>query len=438
MTYQEKIERLKGELNGAPFKGIRKNTTSNRFRYSDEDEDRGRRLDLSGFAEVINVDDQDKVLEVEGLVTFEQAVDAALARGLLPTVSPELKHITIGGATVGIGIESTGFRHGFVHDGLLEADVLTSTGEIVTCNRETNNDLFSALPNSYGTLGYILRAKIKLIDAKPYVRVTTEHFESLEQYVDAFRRYTERGDIDFLEGLFTAADQLYLTTGEMVDTADEATDIYRGEQYYKLGLQTGTHTLGTKDYIFRFDPDWFWNVPDKGFYGLFRQYAPLSLRSSKFYNRYVATKHKLRRALRLPPNTGEEKLIQDWEVPWDKAVELLRFALENVDLGGHPWVALPIRPLSAPTLYPVDPKELYMNLGCYCYTRKPREDVDYHYTRILDEKCFELGGIKMLYSSTFIDRQRFDAIYNGEGYRKVKKKYDPKGNFLGLFEKVVE
>lgn len=438
MTYQEKLDKLKEDLAaGASFNAMKKGTTSNLFRYGEAKQARGRRLDLSGFTDVIHVDEKARILETEGLVTYEQAVDATLAHGLLPTIAPELKHITVGGATVGIGIESAGFKHGFVHDGLLEADVLLSSGEVVTCNAESNSDLFKALPNSYGTLGYILRARFELVAAKPFVRLTTEHFDSVEKYVAAFGGYARSEDVDFLEGLFTARDRLYLTTGRMVDDGGEVTDIYRGTQYYKRALQPGSLTLATKDYIFRYDPDWFWNVPDSGFYSLFRQYAPRALRSSKFYNRYVAKKYALRKALNLPQNTGEEKLIQDWEVPWDNAVELLEYALEEVDLDGKPWVAVPIRPLSTPTLYPVDPDELYMNLGCYCYTRRPREDIPYYYTRILDEKCFELGGIKMLYSSTFIDRERFDAIYNGKDYEAVKRKYDPEGRFLGLYDKTV-
>ena len=31
--------------------------------------------------------------------------------------------------------------------------------------------------------------------------------------------------------------------------------------------------------------------------------------------------------------------------------------------------------------------------------------MDFYYTRLLDRKCFELGGIKMLYSTTFLDRK---------------------------------
>ena len=89
-------------------------------------------------------------MDVEGLATYESMVTYCLAAGFLPTVVPELKPITIAGATVGIGIESSCYRSGFVHDGLIEADVLLPDGRIVTC-REDNEyaDLFYALPNSY-------------------------------------------------------------------------------------------------------------------------------------------------------------------------------------------------------------------------------------------------------------------------------------------------
>jgi len=137
-----------------------KSTVSNLFRYQAHTTP-ARRLSLGHFNRVIELDSARRTLEVEGLATFETIVAHCLPRGFLPQVTPELKHITIGGATVGIGIESTCFRYGFVHDALLEADVLLPGGDIVTCTA-TNEyaDLFRALPNSYGTLGYILRARL--------------------------------------------------------------------------------------------------------------------------------------------------------------------------------------------------------------------------------------------------------------------------------------
>ena len=132
-----------------------------------------------------------------------------------------------------------------------------------------------------------------------------------------------------------------------------------------------------------------------------------------------------------------EPLIQDWQVPWRHAEELVSFCLENVNLDGRPWAAVPIRALGQPTLYPVTQGELYFNLGSYCQVRRPVGRPLYHYTRIMDRKCFELEGIKMLYSSTFLGESDFNARYNGSAYDDLKRKYDPRGDAPTLFEKVV-
>jgi FAD/FMN-containing dehydrogenase len=147
-SYADKTARLKSSWqSGAGPLRLQKSTISNLFRY----QPRGtavRRISLREFNGVLSIDPAARSAEVEGLATYETVVRACLAHGLLPLVAPELKHITVGGATVGIGIESTCFRYGFVHDGLLEADVLLPGGEIVTCRPDNEHaDLFRALPN---------------------------------------------------------------------------------------------------------------------------------------------------------------------------------------------------------------------------------------------------------------------------------------------------
>jgi len=49
-----------------------------------------------------------------------------------------------------------------------------------------------------------------------------------------------------------------------------------------------------------------------------------------------------------------------------------------------------------------------------------------------------MHGRKSLYSTAFYDKKEFWEIYGGDEYEVVKKKYDPNGRFLGLFEKVVQ
>ena len=161
------------------------------------------------------------------------------------------------------------------------------------------------------------------------------------------------------------------------------------------------------------------------------------MRHSGFYKRYAGFKSRLLSALPWQSPDPEEPLIQDWEVPWESAADLMRFAMREADLSGKPWIATVIRPLHDATLYPVAAGRPYFNLGCYCQVRKPPGRPDYHYTRVIDRKCFDLGGIKMLYSSTFLEEAEFDRLYNGAAYRALKKKYDPEGRFRTLYQKCV-
>ena len=67
--------------------------------------------------------------------TYEDLVAATLPVGLSPLVVPQLKTITLGGAVTGLGIESASFRNGLPHESVLEMDVLTGGGEVVTTSR---------------------------------------------------------------------------------------------------------------------------------------------------------------------------------------------------------------------------------------------------------------------------------------------------------------
>jgi hypothetical protein len=79
------------------------------------------------------------------MCTYEDLVAATLPYGLSPLVVPQLKTITLGGAVTGLGIESTSFRNGLPHESVLEMDILTGTGELVTASPEQNTDLLSRI-----------------------------------------------------------------------------------------------------------------------------------------------------------------------------------------------------------------------------------------------------------------------------------------------------
>ena len=435
MAYEARKKALLTQAAGWQGGGLRKRTSSNLFRYIPR-AGAARPLDLREFRHCLYLDREARTLDVEGLATFQSIVDFTLAQGFVPRITPELKHITIGGATVGIGIESNCYRYGFVHDSLLEAEVLLPGGRAVLCRPDNEHaDLFHALPNSYGTLGYILRAKILLMPAGSHVHLATTRHTDLDTFLDAMLAATLRPDVDFVEGLLFDEHRLYLTVSRFIDNPPRIDDIVRSHVFYKLILERPDVYLTTRDYLFRYDPEWFWNIPEGPSYQLFRRYAPKALRTSGFYKRYTGWKRTLREVLPYRAEETEEPLIQDWEVPWEQAAALTRFGLREVDLRGKPWIVTPIRTPQSPTIYPVRSGAMYYNLGCYCQVRKQPAKGPYWYTRIMDEECFKRGGLKMLYSSHFLSREEFDRIYNGAAYREVKRKYDPENRLGDLYNK---
>src|SRR5260370_41597672 len=93
--------------------GLRK-STSNLFRPRSRD---GKYfLDVRAFDRVLSINRERMTADVEGMITYQALVDETLKVGLLPAVVPQLKTITVGGAVSGLGIESSSFKFGLVHE----------------------------------------------------------------------------------------------------------------------------------------------------------------------------------------------------------------------------------------------------------------------------------------------------------------------------------
>ena len=188
----------------------------------------------------------------------------------MPLVVPQLRTITLGGAVTGLGIESSSFRNGLPHESVLEMDVLTGDGRIVTATPDGEHaDLFFAFPNSYGSLGYAVRLRIELEPVAPYVGLRHVRFDDLDSLaktaaIDHRRRATTTGErVDFLDGVVFEPDEAYLTLGRWTDDV-AASGVLRPATTPARTSTTGRcasasrDVLTAYDYLWRWDTDWFW------------------------------------------------------------------------------------------------------------------------------------------------------------------------------------
>ncbi|MDX6277981.1 MAG: hypothetical protein QOJ72_2109, partial [Nocardioidaceae bacterium] len=263
-SHEEAVDRLGASYRAIP-PGARvrlAKKTSNLFRPRDGAQTAG--LDVSGLDGVIAIDTEAQTADVQGVCTYENLVAETLPHGFMPYVVPQLKTITLGGAVTGLGIESTSFRHGLPHESVLEMDILTGSGEIVTATPDgDHSDLFDAFPNSYGSLGYATRLKIKLEKVPGYVNLRHVRVADAASAVKTIESIAETGEwegvrVDGLDGTAFSPDEIYLTLAEFTDVEQPTSD-YTGQQiYYRSIQQRETDTLTIHDYIWRWDTDWFW------------------------------------------------------------------------------------------------------------------------------------------------------------------------------------
>ncbi|MBX6768942.1 MAG: FAD-binding oxidoreductase, partial [Actinomadura rubrobrunea] len=388
---------------GTPVRLAKK--TSNLFRWREPSRAPG--LDVSGFDKVLHVDPEARTADVQGMTTYETLVDATLPYGLMPTVVPQLKTITLGGAVTGLGIESSSFRLGLPHEAVLEMQVLTGDGRVVTATRDNEHaDLFYGFPNSYGTLGYTLRLKIELIPVKPFVRLRHLRYGSAEACARAIAELTEAGEyegesVDFLDGTVFGPKEVYLTVGSFADSAPYTSD-YTGQKiYYRSIQQRSVDFLTVRDYIWRWDTDWFWCSRAFGVqHPLVRRVWPDRAKRSDVYRKLVAYDRRFGIVARIDRWRGQrprEDVIQDIEVPVERLPEFLDFFHEKV--GMSPVWLCPLRARDRWPLYPLEPGRTYVNVGFWGTVRLPPGKIPEYHNRLIERKVAALDGHKSLYST---------------------------------------
>ncbi|HSE72656.1 MAG TPA: FAD-binding oxidoreductase [Nocardioidaceae bacterium] len=423
--------------------------TSNLFRFRDGTDVPG--LDVSGLTGVVSVDREQRTADVQGMCTYENLVDVTLAHGLMPLVVPQLRTITLGGAVTGLGIESTSFRSGLPHESVVEMDVLTGSGDLVTTR--PGEDLFDAFPNSYGSLGYAVRLRIELEPAPAYVDLRHVRFDDLDalaktvQDVVADRSY-EGARVDAVDGVVFAPGEAYLSLARWTDHPAHTPSDYAGQQvYYRSLQQRRTDVLTGYDYLWRWDTDWFWCSRAFGAqHPLVRRVWPRRWRRSDVYHRLVGLENRFGVMARIDARRGRparERVVQDVEVPVDALTEFLRWFDDAVGMRPVWLCPLRLREPSGPASarewpsYPLVPGITYVNVGFWGTVPIAPGARDGDVNRAIERRVTELGGHKSLYSDSYYDRETFDRLYDGANLARVKRRYDPDARLTGLYEKAV-
>jgi FAD/FMN-containing dehydrogenase len=280
--------------------------------------------------------------------------------------------------------------------------------------------------------------------------------------MDAIGQIIETGTfdgspVDFLDGTVFGVDELYLTVGSFSDVAPWTSDYTRQKIYYQSVRSVREDFLTIRDYLWRWDTDWFWCSRPFGVqHPLIRRLWPRRYRRSDVYRRLIALdqRHHLTDRLRTAGSaplssrasgtpssrasgTTRETVIQDVEIPVERGADFLRFFHDEIGMSPI-WICpLRLRADHSWPLYPIEPGRGYVNFGFWgTVPRAPGQRGD-HYNRLIEDEVTALDGHKSLYSTASYSEEQFWSRYNGPAYRKLKHRYDPAGRLLDLYEKCV-
>lgn len=438
----KRVEALQAQIRRFSFQGKRaalsRSGSSNTTRSKSYNSGR-ERLDLSGF-NTVRVDVQKLTAYAEPSVTMEMLVRETLRYGLIPPVVPEFKGITVGGAIMGCAAESGSHKWGIFSDICTAFHLILGDGKLEYSSDKENSDLYHAIPGSYGSLGLLVLAEIRLIPASRCVRM--RHFLTAEPYLET--------QADFLDGI--AFDKKLIAMIEGTFTDEEPT---AKQWYFEEARKEGEIILPLSEYLFRYDPGAFWmgsylfklpflsrfigegllRFPSKPFLSqkTLKKIRPLP-RPGRFWLNLMSSQRLWKLHHKAEKWVQDRVIIQDFCMPVSKACQFLYEAME--DPGVFPIWLCPIKKSPAKQIFaPHSLDEPVLNIGLYGVPSRaaPMKSL----TRNLELKTRAYGGRKVLYSRSFYTHEEFWQIYDEEKYSRLRRETSAEEMWPEITEKVL-
>ncbi|MEJ7848561.1 MAG: FAD-binding oxidoreductase [Pyrinomonadaceae bacterium] len=138
---------------------------------------------------ILSFDTQTNTLECEAGVMLNEILEVFVPKGFFLPVTPGTKFITVGGAVAADVHGKNHHSEGSFSEHLLSFQLLTESGEIVSCSKDENAGLFWQTCGGMGLTGIILSARFKLKTIETsFIRQITHKAASLEKVMELFEK----------------------------------------------------------------------------------------------------------------------------------------------------------------------------------------------------------------------------------------------------------
>ncbi|HYL56648.1 MAG TPA: FAD-binding protein [Gemmatimonadales bacterium] len=252
-------------------------------------------------------------------------VGATRGHAVTPPVYPATcMALTVGGTLSVGGIGNTSHRYGAQVDNVLELDVVTGDGRLVTCSPDRETELFNMVLAGLGQCAIIVRARLRLMPAPSDVMIQQLTYTDLDTYLGDQLRVARDGRYDHIRGGAHRKDGRWTFTADLGKyfTPPEVPDMAALRSGLRFESATTPVQMSYAENLFRFEGETVGPTPSATRRAFFTVWTPAS-----------TTKEFVSNILALPPElTG---------LPRPAGVE--RFPLYALNTGpfGRPLFKMP-------------------------------------------------------------------------------------------------
>ena len=195
-------------------------------------------IDMSTLSQIHSVG-QDAAV-VDAGVVWRDLLQTTIPLGLTPPVLTDYTRLTVGGTLSVGGVSGRSYLHGAQVDNVLEIQVVTGEGEVVTCSASENRSLFEAVLAGLGLCAVIVRATIRLIPAGERARTLRLFYPDARAMLADLRFLITAERFDHIRGMsvatpagfafFIEATSFYTSAGELPANPTQGLGFIPGSQ----------------------------------------------------------------------------------------------------------------------------------------------------------------------------------------------------------------
>ncbi|GLY49970.1 FAD-binding protein [Lentzea sp. NBRC 102530] len=185
---------------------------------------------------------------VDAGARWSDVLRATLPHGLTPPVLTDYLELSVGGTLSVGGLGGASHHHGAQTDNVISLDVVTPTGDVVTCSPDANRAVFDAVRAGRGRNGVIVRATLRLVRAPEIVAWHKLSYGTIGQFVADQRQLVTAGGFDYVEG------QLKIREGEHVAELEAVAFAGRGDLAGLSFREAETQTVTYWEFVDRLAP----------------------------------------------------------------------------------------------------------------------------------------------------------------------------------------